>query len=405
MFKTRAESLMKQTSSHKNLRRRSSGFFTLLTAIVTVVAVSLVPTVWADQFDEQIRQLQAQNADKRSSLQLLAMEATSFQDAVNRLNAQIGALQAQIDANQAEQVKLQQQIEQAQAELDRQRRMLGADIKAMYVDGDPSTLEILASSRNLSDFVDKEEYRNAVQAKIQETLKRITKLQAELNTKKIAVDRLLAEQQAQRQQLDASRAEQNRLLTYNQQQQNEFNGQIKLNNSKISELRRQQVIANLALFGGGVQPGIPGGGGYPWGNAYCYWTNQVGGDCYNYDWYFSGSAWDPWGYGFRNCTSWVAYKLAADGKSGFSGLGNANTWPGRAQSRGIGVSYGNGARAGDAVVNANGFYGHVMYVEAVTDDGRIVVSDYNRAGDGLYRGPDGGNANVLSQAGLYFIHF
>lgn len=392
--------------TEKTWRRRSSGFFALMAAIiVTGAAVFVVPTVRADQFDAQIRELQAQNADKRNSLQLLAMEATSFQDAVNRLNAQIGSLQAQIDANQAEQVKLQQQIEQAQAELDRQRKMLGADIKAMYVDGEPTTLEILASSRNLSEFVDKEEYRNAVQAKIQETLKRITKLQGELKTKKESIDRLLAEQQAQREQLDASRAEQNRLLTFNQQQQNEFNGQIKLNNSRISELRRQQVIANLALFGGGVQPGIPGGGGYPWGNAYCYWTNRVDGDCYNYDWYFNGGAWDPWGYGFRNCTSWVAYKLAADGKSGFGGLGNANQWPGGARSRGIGVSYGSGARAGDAVVNANGFYGHVMYVEAVTNDGRIVVSDYNRAGDGLYRGPDGGNANVLSQAGLYFIHF
>lgn len=393
-----------QQVRHQNFRRLT-GLAMFAVATLLVAGFTLVPHVRADQFDEQIRALQQQNATKKSSLEQLLMEATSFQDVVNRLSAQINQLQAQINANQAEQAKLQQQIDEAQAELDRQRQVLGADIKAMYVDGEPSTLEILASSRNLSDFVDKEEYRTAVQTKIQDTLKRISKLQAELKTKKEAIDHLLKEQQDQRTQLDGSRAEQNRLLTYNQQQQDSFNSQIQDNNKKISELRRQQVIANLALFGGGVQPGIPGGGGYPWGNAYCYWTNRVDGDCYNYDWYFSGSAWDPWGYGFRNCTSWVAYKLAADGKSGFGGLGNANQWPGSAKARGFSVSYGSGAKAGDAVVNPNGFYGHVMYAEAVLDDGRVVVSDYNRAGDGLYRGPDGGNANVLSPSGLYFIHF
>ena len=46
-----------------------------------------------------------------------------------------------------------------------------------------------------------------------------------------------------------------------------------------------------------------------------------------------------------------------------------------------------------------------MYVEAVTGDGRVIVSDYNRLGDGLYRGPDGGNAAVVSQSSLVFIHF
>lgn len=361
--------------------------------------------VSADRFDDEIRALQSRNAENNNALEQLTMEATSFQAVVNKLSVQINQLQSQIDANQAEQANLQRQIEEAQAELDRQRNTLAEDIKTMYVDGEPTTIEMLATSRNLSDFVDKEEYRSAVQKKIQDTLKRVTKLQEEMKEKKVAIERLLQEQQAQRSELAGNRAEQNRLLTYNQQQQDGFNSQIKDNNAKITELKRQQVIANLAMFGGGVQPGIPGGGGYPWGNAYCVHTGQVGGACYNYDWWFDGRAWDNWQYGFRNCTSWVAYKLFSDGKSGFSGLGNANQWPGRAAARGIPVSYGEGARAGDAAVNPNGYYGHVLYVEAVTEDGRVVVSDYNRAGDGLYRGPEGGNAGVLNQSGLVFIHF
>lgn len=224
-------------------------------------------------------------------------------------------------------------------------------------------------------------------------------------SQKKSVEGLIQEQTELQQQISADKAEQQRLLNLNEAQRNAFDADIKANKEKIDELRQQQIIANLALFGGGVQPGIPGGGGYPWGNAYCVHTGQVGGPCYNYDWYFNGGAWDSWGYGFRNCTSWVAYKLAMDGKAGISYLGNANEWPSRAAARGFEVDYGHGAKAGDAVVNPAGFYGHVMYVEAVLPDGRIVVSDYNRGGDGYYRGPDSGNAGVVSQSGLVFIHF
>ena len=399
------KTMKQKTKNKKTIAQRFITKPVLLVAVLAITVATIVPTVRADRFEEEIRTLQQQNSQSRNTLADLQMQASSFQNAVDLLNGQIALLTGQITTNQAEQAKLQDQINQAQAELDRQREVLGADIKAMYVDGDITTIEMLATSRNLSDFVDKEEYRNAVQSKIQETLRRISKLQAELKNKKDVVDQLLKEQQSQQQQLDAKRAEQNRLLTYNQSQQNDFNNQIKANQSKIDELRYKQVLANIALFGGGVTPGIPGGGGYPWGNAYCVHTGNVGGACYNYDWYFNKGAWDTWGYGFRNCTSWVAYKLALNGKTGFSSMGNANDWPAAARARGIGVSYGSGARAGDAVVNPAGYYGHVMYAEAVTEDGRVIVSDYNRAGDGLYRGPEGGNANVLPQSGLVFIHF
>src|SRR5438552_3478343 len=40
---------------------------------------------------------------------------------------------------------------------------------------------------------------------------------------------------------------------------------------------------------------------------------------------------DPWGYVFRNCTSWVAWRLSGQGFNA-SGYGNANTWGGRAMS-------------------------------------------------------------------------
>jgi surface antigen len=391
-----------KTKLNQRLTRSVAVFAALL---VFVGAFSTYSLVFADRFDEQINQLKADNAQKQGQVQALQVEADTIQGVIAGMQAQIDGLQRQIADNTAKSEALKAKIIEAEAELARQRSLLGQNIKAMYLEGDISTLEMLASSKDLSDFVDKQQYRNAVKDKIKTTLDKITELKLQLNAQKTEVDRLLKEQTVLQQQIAAQKAEQNRLLNMNQAEQASYNQQIKDNKDKISDLKRQQVLENIKIFGGGTQPGIPGGGNYPWGNAYCVHTGQVGGACYNYDWYFNGNAWDPWGMGFRNCTSWVAYKLAADGKTGFTYLGNAAQWPNGAAARGFQVEYGKGARAGDAAVNPNGYYGHIMYVEAVTGDGRVIVSDYNRLGDGLYRGPEGGNAAVVNQSSLVFIHF
>ncbi|MCA9332779.1 CHAP domain-containing protein [Candidatus Saccharibacteria bacterium] len=396
--------LIQKNLKHRLIKSRQISGAVLL-VLMMVISISYPVFVKADRFDEQINQLKTENDKKQQQVDALAIEADSLQATIDKLQSQINGLQQQIIENQKKNEELKLKIEEAQKELDKQKKLLGENIKAMYLEGQISTLEMLASSKDLSEFVDKEQYRDAVKTKIKNTLDKVTLLKAQLKSQKEQIEGLLAEQEALRKQVSTQQAQQSRLLNLNQSQQASFNDEISSNKEKIAELKRQQVLENIKLFGGGVQPGIPGGGGYPWGNAYCVHTGTVTNDCYNYDWYFNGSPWDPWGYGFRNCTSWVAYKLAADGKVGFTYLGNAANWPGGAAARGITVTYGSGAQPGNAAVNPNGYYGHVMYVEAVTPDGKVVISDYNRLGDGLYRGPDGGSAAVLSQSGLVFIHF
>lgn len=369
--------------------------------LIFLGAFSTYSFAFNDRFQDQINQLKAENQKKEGQIQALQVEAGSIQEVISRLQAQIVGLQKQISDNQAKSARLKLKITEAEEELVRQRNVLGQNIRAMYLEGDISTIEMLASSNDLSDFVDKQQYRNSVKDKIKTTMDKITTLKLELNAQKEEVERLLQEQTSLQKQIASQKAEQTRLLNMNQSQQAAFNDEIKNNKEKIAELKRQQVLENVRLFGsGGGATGVLNGGGYPWGNAYCVYTGKVGGSCYNYDWYFNGGAWDPWGYGYRNCTSWVAYKLAAAGKSGFSYLGNAAQWPSAAAARGFQVEYGSGARVGDAAVNPNGYYGHVMYVEAVLDKGRVVVSDYNRMGDGLYR-----DNTVVNQSSLVFIHF
>lgn len=390
MLKAQARYNKKMNKKQQNSRVRfllKSGAVVLV-MIVTVLGLSSVSQrVFADRFEEQIRQLQQDNANRENALDGLRGQAASYQDALGLLQQQISQVVAEINANAAKQAELQNKIEETKAELERQKKVLAADIKAMYVDGDISTIEILATSKNLSEFVDKEAYRNAVQKQIQETLKKINKLQADLNAQKAVVDALLLQQRAQQQQLDANRAEQAKMLAFNQKQQADFTSQVKKANAQIADLRRQQAEENCRIFG--CSGGVLGGGGYPWGFAKCLHTGQVEGSCYNYDWAVNGQVynWSTGGWGYRNCTDWVAFRSGGRVPSAsvmhvYAGSGHAKYWDDT--GRGMGKQVDSSPGAGDTAVSNAGTYGHVMYVEQVHGDGSITVSDYNRAGTGKY---------------------
>lgn len=382
--------------------RASGKLIALSITTLVVVAGSLtgVKIASAQSLQEQINALSQENANNQNAVSQLKDQAASYQDAINQLQNQIGGLQTQIDANTKQQETLQKKIEEAEAELAKQKDLLGKNIRAMYVEGDISTLEMLASSNDLSEFVDKQQYRESVKDKITETLTKINDLKHQLKGQKEQVDSLIKEQENQRAQLAASQREQNNLLSYNQGQQAEFNQKTKANQAKITELVRQQAIENARLFGSGG--GQVGGGGYPWGNAPCLSTGQVKGWCPDYEWGYNGSYmnWQTGGYAYRNCTDWVSFRIRSSGRHVPGGLGNANQWDDRAPGFGYQVS--GTPRVGAAAVSNSGFYGHVMYVESVNGDGSILVSDYNRAGPGEY------GLNTLSAgtaSSLRYVYF
>ncbi len=356
-----------------------------LVLALLMVAAAASPTVRADQFDQQIQALQTQNAGASASLGQLENQASSYQAQIDQLNAQISGLEGQIGSNQAKQADLAQQIVAKQNDITHQKAVLGDDIKTMYVDGQITTIEQLATSKDLSDFVDKQEYRNNVQSKIQDTLKQITVLQQQLQAQKNQVDQLLVDQKAQQGQLASAQAQQSSLLAYNQDQQSAYNQQIQSNSSKIAALRQQQIAANARFIGGAAGSGPACGGGYP-----AQWC-EVAQD----------SVFDSWGMYNRECVSYTAFRVAASGRTmppwGWNGVGNANQWDDDARAAGIPVD--TTPRAGDVAISNSGAFGHAMYVESVNSNGTINISQYNAALDGRF------STNTISVGSLVFIHF
>ena len=393
---------MKLKTVYDNLGSRTR-LTSLVILVLFVFSAVLIPIVAADHYNEQIRKLRTENQQTQSLVDELAAEAKILEDAIDKMQKQIEALQAQIVANRDKSAKLKADIVVAEKELERQKDVLGQNIKAMYLEGQITTLEMLATSKDLSQFVDKQQYRDVVKSKIKAQVDEITTLRLELQSQRDEVERLIIEDEKLRREVASQQAERNRLLNLNQAEQAEYNRKIAENQEKIQDLKQQQFLENVRRFGGG--DGVIGGGGYPWGHAPCLSGGQVDGWCYDYEWGYDDN-WRNWatgGYAYRNCTDWVAWRISQDGKTVPPGMGNATMWDNRAPSFGFQVTY-TPTKGAAAVQNTTikpewEGYGHLMYVEAVHEDGTITISDYNRAGTGKYA------ISRIDPRGLVFVIF
>ncbi len=354
-------------------------------AVILGLGTAVSIRVSADQFDQKINTLEKQNARKQDAVAQLEDQASSYQDAINKLQAQISSLQQSIDTNHAKQAQLKKQIAEAQVELDKQKQILGASVRAIYVGGQVTTLEMLASSNNLSDFVDKQVYQSTVQDKVKNALDEVTALKLKLQDQKAEVEKLLLDLQTQQSQLSEARNKQDQLLSYNQSQQNTYNKQIQSNQSKIADLRAQQAAINAQHFlGYTIVAGHNGRDTYP-----DTWRNAP-----------QDSMIDAWGMFNRECVSYTAWKVASSGRymPYWGGSGNANQWPDNARAAGIPVS--GSPRAGDIAIAYWGSFGHAMHVDSVNGDGTINISQYNWDYHGTYS-----EIYHFTASGLVFIHF
>lgn len=347
---------------------------------VATLGFSGMPFAVANDYYSEISRLQQENEKNEKKVVELEEQALGYEDAISKLAAQIDALQSKIDENTRQKQRLEQEIKVAEAELNVQKELLGQNIRIMYLNGDMSTLEMLASSKDLSEFVDKEQYRNVVRSKIQSTLEKIQELRLKLKTQKDAIDLLLKDQVSKRAELDASRQKQHDLLAYNGAQIDNFNQKTAKNRERISQLIAEQKRANFNPDGGYYFIRFPGyvngfnAEDYPYKNS--GFSMQLG-PCSNDDEWPDSP--DKWGYCTRQCVSFTAWAVEASGRVAPKYWGNAVDW--------VAAAYANGApvyrqpKSGDIAISTSGYWGHAMYVESVLGNS-FTTTEYNTYLDG-----------------------
>lgn len=343
----------------------------ILMMVATPVAIT--QTVKADKYDEQIAALQREIDSYNAEAAKLAGKRHTLENQLAQLNAEKAKIQKKIDLFTAKAKKLAAQIKQSEEEIAKNKDALGTIMADIAVDNDISPIEMLASSNNISDYIDKQTYRASVQQELNSTIKRINALKKKLEKQKKDVERALDDQKNARDQLAAKENEKARLISQTQGRESAFqklSAKAKAEKDRVQEAQQRAIAAALAAagVGGSAVAGDPGHGGYP--------NNLANADYYN-------PIVDPWGMYARQCVSYTAWKVYQ--KNGYmpywGGHGNANQWPGNARAAGIRTS--SAPRAKSVGVISAGLYGHVVWVESVNSNGTINISQYNEWLPGL----------------------
>jgi peptidoglycan hydrolase CwlO-like protein len=404
LYRTKTKK-MKNISSSKIWRKVSNGWAITAAGILVLI---IVPLVHADTLQQQIDNLNTQNNQTQQQVDTLQLQATSFQDAINQLQAQINGIQQAIQASQTKQAELTQAIQADEVKLVHERQVLGEDIKSQYVEGQLSTIEMLATSKSISSFVDSQVYQQSLADQIQQTLTDISNIENQQKDEQKQVAQLLVTQKSQEDQLNNDQGKQVQLLGYNQDQQNQYNQQILDNKSKITALQAEQAAINERNASSIAAPAGGGNGGkcatpYPW-----YTGSQASAPNGGYPLNWCNSDQDSLttygNFPSRECTSFAYWYFTTQesGHNGFSVTGNADQWWATA-NRPVDQIPADGAIA----VDPSGPFGHVMIVVASPGEtyaGSVVPSGYIDTismNDDYY-----GHFFSLqrSLAGFYFIH-
>jgi len=388
---------MKIRSTTPNIKQIATS--STLVAAAVVMVLSSPMGVYADRFDDQIKNLESEVAQYETQINGLNNRANTLSSAVDALQAKQNKIQAEINLNETKQQKIARDIKANQKKMDNQQAVLGDTLADMYVGATVSPIEMLASSNNIGDYLDQAEYQSSIRDNLQDSIEQIQKLKAKLAKQKTDVENILAEQEGQRAQLIAAKNEQATLLQQTRGEQSAYSELVADRRAQMNQIRDEQqaayAAARAAWSGGYISAG--GSGNYPWAGQ------GLSLGC-------SGSCVDSWNLYVGQCVSYVAWKLDSQGYKvyGFDGMGNAAEWPSTTTDY-WGSKYGSGnaakiryeAKAGYAAVDPNiaAPYGHVMYVESVNGDGTINVSEYN------FRSADVYSERRISPNGLTFLEF
>lgn len=363
----------------KNIKKQSYKIFTTATLmVVAFTGMSLIPTpAQADEYDEKIKALQQEIDAFEAESDKLKTQANTLSNKIADLKRRQTTIQTKINSTNQQIAQLKKEIEKTNQDIIDTRTALGNAIADMYVMDEVTPIEMLASSDNVSDYLDRQEFRSSIRDGLKEKIGTIKELKEKLEEKQRDVERTLLDQKNAKNALVAAEKEQQSIL---QKTRNDEAAYQKLSSEKRSqqaEVQRAQQAAieaaireaarrNAASAGGGVL-NISGGdgsrGGYPWGGCH------VDANALSY-------GVDPLGYGCRQCVSYAAWKTVQ--KTGYSPYywGNANMWPANASAAGFAT--GSTPKKGALGVISAGQYGHIVYIEDYDPNaGTVRVSQYN----------------------------
>lgn len=233
-----------------------------------------------DAAQSQIDSLAAEKAETQEYLNALMSKINLLQDKIDTLESSKTALQSEIDSiqvkiTQTEQdlEKAQQEIDKKQAEFDENYELYCRRLRAMYVSGTASNLEVLLTCEDMSSMLTRSQMIKSVSEKdskaLDDLMTKMEEIEAkkqefeikrnELSEDKDALEASKQELQSQineidksKSQLDSEAAECNALMRKLSSQESEYKELIETNQEQIRAIENEiRAAASSASHGSG----------------------------------------------------------------------------------------------------------------------------------------------------------
>lgn len=163
--------------------------------INSLIFSSSVYTVMADDLDDELYNIQGQIDESRST-------QASWQSIIDEVSTKLRAIQADLDSaiqklknieNEKEQINKQikqteVEIQKAQAKLVERQNILNKRVRAIYMNGQLSYLEVITGAKNFSDFANRVELLKRVIRADFNLIKDIQKQKEAIEAKKVELE-------------------------------------------------------------------------------------------------------------------------------------------------------------------------------------------------------------------------
>jgi surface antigen/peptidoglycan hydrolase CwlO-like protein len=414
-------SITKEQLLENKIFRGAIAFAACAVAFVISMHMFTIPLGNAKTVSDLDREIAAKNAEIARYQQQIAeyrSQADSLASQIGILRAQEAEVQAAIELTELEKARLEDQIVNTEARITDTQERLGNVIVDVYLARDMSPLERALSSKDISEFIDKEMAMSIVSNNLRQSARELQLLKSQLDEDRAGIVKILDEQTLQKANLAATRAQQQYLWNVTKGTEQGYQNMKNAAEKELNELNAERMALWAETNGGSNNANRPpgtravrnfsgllgcagSGSGYP-NHAAGLWNSRYGCN------YGISNGVDAWGMYNRQCTSYVAWALwNRFGKHvvSFAGEGNAKQWPDTAP-RIMGAVANNTPAIGAAAVWHYGSpdsvskYGHVMIVEAIYGDGWIKVSQFNYG----TRGGEYSTMEIPADSAVY-VHF
>jgi len=250
---------------------KKSGPIPILFFLTLAVCANVV---FADVKEDKIRQLETQIDQYNQEIAKKESEAQSLANQISIFDLQIKQIQAEIDATNLTISNLNSAIKQKEAdikqkekEIKSQNALLAEYLRQISQNDAGSFLEFLLKNKKFSDFYDDLNNLSNIQKQIQETLANIKNLKDKLTSEKEDLESDKAEQQQlklvqnrQKNQLNNSKKEKQKLLDQTKGQEKIYQQLISKAREDIEKIRNQSYDLALGYkmtFGEALSHALP----------------------------------------------------------------------------------------------------------------------------------------------------